>query len=131
MRRDARRLHVADDAGKETWLATGLGGPNSKGGGKIDLRRFKGPGEMDAGGVFRNMTATASCAGVSVVCSRCGMWLRPCTLARCFPLQTGSAVVPNRSASDDAGSALAWITARTFGGGVAWLLRWQHVRGSK
>ena len=44
----ARRLYVADDAEKELWLANGLGGPNSKGGGKIDVQRFKGLGEMDA-----------------------------------------------------------------------------------
>jgi len=29
--------------------------------------------------------------------------------------------VPNRSAKADAGSALAWIAARTFGVVVAWL----------
>ena len=39
----ARRLYVADDAGKEKWLAKGLGGK-----GKIDVQRFKGLGEMDA-----------------------------------------------------------------------------------
>ncbi len=39
----ARRLYVADDAEKETWLAKGLGGK-----GKIDVQRFKGLGEMDA-----------------------------------------------------------------------------------
>jgi topoisomerase-4 subunit B len=39
----ARRLYVADDAGKEEWLAKGLGGK-----GKIDVQRFKGLGEMDA-----------------------------------------------------------------------------------
>lgn len=41
----ARRLYVADDAAKEEWLAKGLGGPK---GGKIDVQRFKGLGEMDA-----------------------------------------------------------------------------------
>ena len=39
----ARRIYVADDAEKETWLAKGLGGK-----GKIDVQRFKGLGEMDA-----------------------------------------------------------------------------------
>jgi topoisomerase-4 subunit B len=39
----ARRVYVADDAEKETWLAKGLGGK-----GKIDVQRFKGLGEMDA-----------------------------------------------------------------------------------
>ncbi|MFC3085689.1 DNA topoisomerase IV subunit B [Tabrizicola soli] len=39
----ARRMYVADDAEKETWLAKGLGGK-----GKIDVQRFKGLGEMDA-----------------------------------------------------------------------------------
>ena len=44
----ARRLYVADDAEKEEWLAKGLGGPKGKTGGKIDVQRFKGLGEMDA-----------------------------------------------------------------------------------
>ena len=39
----AKRLYVASDAEKETWLAKGLGGK-----GKIDVQRFKGLGEMDA-----------------------------------------------------------------------------------
>ena len=39
----AHRVYVADDAGKEDWLARGLGGK-----GKIDVQRFKGLGEMDA-----------------------------------------------------------------------------------
>ncbi|MBW7921292.1 MAG: DNA topoisomerase IV subunit B [Rubellimicrobium sp.] len=39
----ARRVYVADDAGKEDWLARGLGGK-----GRIDVQRFKGLGEMDA-----------------------------------------------------------------------------------
>ncbi len=39
----ARRIYVADDAEKETWMAKGLGGK-----GKIDVQRFKGLGEMDA-----------------------------------------------------------------------------------
>jgi topoisomerase-4 subunit B len=39
----AKRIYVADDAEKETWLAKGLGGK-----GKIDVQRFKGLGEMDA-----------------------------------------------------------------------------------
>jgi transposase len=30
------------------------------------------------------MAATASCAGGSVVCSRSGVWLRSCTVSRCF-----------------------------------------------
>jgi topoisomerase IV subunit B len=38
-----KRIYVADDAEKETWLAKGLGGK-----GKIDVQRFKGLGEMDA-----------------------------------------------------------------------------------
>ncbi len=38
-----RRVYVADEAGKEEWLAKGLGGK-----GKIDVQRFKGLGEMDA-----------------------------------------------------------------------------------
>ncbi len=44
----AKRLYVADDAEKELWLAKGLGGPNTKNGGKIEVQRFKGLGEMDA-----------------------------------------------------------------------------------
>ena len=44
----AKRLYVADDAEKELWLAKGLGGPTARGGGKIDVQRFKGLGEMDA-----------------------------------------------------------------------------------
>src|SRR5690606_17863676 len=44
----AHRVYVADDAEKEEWLAKGsVGGPKSKGG-KIDVQRFKGLGEMDA-----------------------------------------------------------------------------------
>ncbi|SOC05287.1 DNA topoisomerase IV subunit B [Rhodobacter maris] len=39
----AKRIYVADDAEKETWLKKGLGGK-----GKIDVQRFKGLGEMDA-----------------------------------------------------------------------------------
>ena len=39
----AHRIYVADDAEKERMLARGLGG-----GGKIDVQRFKGLGEMDA-----------------------------------------------------------------------------------
>jgi topoisomerase-4 subunit B len=39
----AKRVYVADEAGKEYWLEKGLGGK-----GKIDLQRFKGLGEMDA-----------------------------------------------------------------------------------
>ena len=39
----AERVYVADDAEKEAFMATGLGGR-----GKIDLQRFKGLGEMDA-----------------------------------------------------------------------------------
>jgi topoisomerase IV subunit B len=39
----AHRVYVPDDAGKEEWLARGLGGK-----GKIDVQRFKGLGEMDA-----------------------------------------------------------------------------------
>ena len=44
----AERLYVADDAEKERMLAKGLGGPKGKNGGKIDVQRFKGLGEMDA-----------------------------------------------------------------------------------
>ena len=75
----------------------------------------------DTRNVLRRTTATASCAGVSVVCSRCGVWLRSCTESRCFHLETVCSVVPNRQASTDAGSSLAWIAARTFGVVVAWL----------
>jgi topoisomerase IV subunit B len=44
----AERIYVASDAEKEAWLAKGLGGPGKKGGGRIDVQRFKGLGEMDA-----------------------------------------------------------------------------------
>ncbi len=44
----AKRLYVASDAEKEFWLARGLGGASGKAGGKIDVQRFKGLGEMDA-----------------------------------------------------------------------------------
>ena len=49
----AARVYVADDAEKERMLARGLGaaresGARGKSGGKIDVQRFKGLGEMDA-----------------------------------------------------------------------------------
>ena len=53
--------------------------------------------------------------------NRCGVWLRSCTVERCFHLQMVCPVVPNRSAKADAGSVLPWIAARTFGVVVAWL----------
>ncbi|MBL9058520.1 MAG: DNA topoisomerase IV subunit B [Mangrovicoccus sp.] len=43
----ANRVYVADDAEKAVWLAKGLGGAKGKGG-RIDVQRFKGLGEMDA-----------------------------------------------------------------------------------
>ena len=39
----AKRVYVADEAGKDYWMEKGLGGK-----GKIDMQRFKGLGEMDA-----------------------------------------------------------------------------------
>ncbi|SPH17020.1 DNA topoisomerase 4 subunit B [Defluviimonas aquaemixtae] len=44
----AKRIYVADDAEKERMMEKGLGGPKGKSGGKIDVQRFKGLGEMDA-----------------------------------------------------------------------------------
>ncbi len=41
---------------------------------------------IDTNSVLRRTTATASCAGLSVVCSRCGVWLRSCTVSLCFHL---------------------------------------------
>jgi len=44
----ANRVYCLDEAERDAWLAKGIGGPNSKKGGKIDVSRFKGLGEMDA-----------------------------------------------------------------------------------
>ena len=41
---------------------------------------------IDTKSVFRSTIATASCAGVNLVCSRWGVGLRSCTLSRCFHL---------------------------------------------
>ena len=35
----------------------------------------------------RKPTATACCGGVKMVCNRCGVWQRSCTVSRCFHLQ--------------------------------------------
>ena len=60
---------------------------------------------------LRRVTTTASCAGVNVVCSRCGGWLRSSTLSRCRHLYTVCSVVPKRSAKTRAGSSLACIAS--------------------
>ena len=44
----ARRVYCADEAERARWEARGLGGPKGKNGGRIDVSRFKGLGEMDA-----------------------------------------------------------------------------------
>ena len=44
----AARVYCLDEAERDAWLAKGLGGPNGRKGGKIDVSRFKGLGEMDA-----------------------------------------------------------------------------------
>ncbi len=44
----ARRVYCLDEAERDLWLKRGLGGPGGKSGGKIDVSRFKGLGEMDA-----------------------------------------------------------------------------------
>ena len=61
----------------------------------------------DTGSVLRRATATASCAGVSVVCSRCAMWLRSFTLSRLRHFHTVCSVVPYRLARTRAGASLA------------------------
>ena len=43
----ARRVYCLDEAERDRWLARGLGGAKGKGG-RIDVSRFKGLGEMDA-----------------------------------------------------------------------------------
>jgi topoisomerase-4 subunit B len=43
-----RRVYCLDEAERDLWLEKGLGGPKGKNGGKIDVSRFKGLGEMDA-----------------------------------------------------------------------------------
>ena len=43
----AKRVYCIDEAERDAWLAKGLGGPKGKAGGKIDVSRFKGLGEMD------------------------------------------------------------------------------------
>ena len=49
-------------------------------------RTTAGRSSIDTSSVLRRTTATASCAAVKVVCNRCGVWLRSCTLSRCFHL---------------------------------------------
>jgi topoisomerase-4 subunit B len=44
----ARRVYCLDEPERDAWLERGLGGPKGKTGGKIDVSRFKGLGEMDA-----------------------------------------------------------------------------------
>ena len=44
----ARRVYCIDEAERDAWLEKGLGGPKGNKGGKIDVSRFKGLGEMDA-----------------------------------------------------------------------------------
>jgi topoisomerase-4 subunit B len=44
----ATRVYALDEAEKDRLLEAGIGGPKGKGGGKIDVSRFKGLGEMDA-----------------------------------------------------------------------------------
>ena len=44
----ATRVYCLDEAERDDWLARGLGGPKGKNGGKIEVSRFKGLGEMDA-----------------------------------------------------------------------------------
>lgn len=56
---------------------------------------------------LRRATATASCAGVSVVCNRCAVWLWPLTPSRLRHFHTVCSVVPYRSARTQAGSSLA------------------------
>ena len=43
----AKRVYCLDEAERDAWLEKGLGGTKGKGG-KIDVSRFKGLGEMDA-----------------------------------------------------------------------------------
>ena len=43
---------------------------------------------------LRNSTAIVSCAGVSVVCSRCGVWLRSWTLSRLRHFQIVCSEIP-------------------------------------
>jgi hypothetical protein len=73
----------------------------------------------DTNSVFRRATVTASCAGVRVVCNRCAVWLRSCTLSRLRHFQTVCSEIPYRSATIHAGSSLAWIAVRIFGGVVS------------
>ena len=44
----ATRVYALDEAERDAVLAKGLGGPKGKNGGKIEVGRFKGLGEMDA-----------------------------------------------------------------------------------
>ena len=44
----ATRVYALDEAERDAVLAKGLGGPKGKNGGKIEVSRFKGLGEMDA-----------------------------------------------------------------------------------
>ena len=44
----ATRVYALDEAERDALMAKGLGGPKGKNGGKIDVSRFKGLGEMDA-----------------------------------------------------------------------------------
>ena len=49
-------------------------------------RTTAGRSSINTSSVLRRTTATASCAAVKVVCNRCGLWPRSCTLSRCFHL---------------------------------------------
>ena len=72
--------------------------------------------QTDTSSVLRRTTVSAA---VKVVCSRCDVWLRSCTVSQCFHLYMVCPVVPNRAAKADAGATLAWIAARTSGVAVA------------
>ena len=54
--------------------------------------------------IVRSAMATASCAGVSVVCSLCGVWLRSWTSSRLRHFQTVCSETPCRSARTHAGT---------------------------
>jgi len=81
------------------------------------LRRFVQQSPSDHENCQRHAVAaaTASCAGGSVLCSRCAVWLRSSTLSRLRHFQIVCEGMLKRSAGTQAGSSLAWIAARIFG----------------
>lgn len=64
------------------------------------LRNFRtttSKSSSDLPKVLRRATPTASRARVRGDCKRCGVWLRSCTLSRCFHLYSGCSVAQYRT----------------------------------